>query len=112
MRPIQRLSREGEVAVAKRIEAGREMMLGAIRESPLTPEVILGWRDAFDEGKMLLSDIIDLDATYGSFASAAIWAMAVRCLAISGALSRRHAQPRSGSAPTRSSQSAASSFPK
>jgi RNA polymerase primary sigma factor len=38
MRPIQRLSREGEVAIAKRIEAGREMMLGAIRESPLTSE--------------------------------------------------------------------------
>jgi RNA polymerase primary sigma factor len=67
MRSIQRLSREGEVAVAKRIEAGREMMLGAIRESPLTFDAILGWRDALDEGKMLLRDIIDLDATYGSF---------------------------------------------
>jgi len=67
MRPIQRLSREGEVAIAKRIEAGREMMLGAIRESPLTFDAILGWRDALDEGKMLLRDIIDLDATYGSF---------------------------------------------
>jgi RNA polymerase primary sigma factor len=67
MRPIQRLSREGEVAVAKRIEAGRELMLGAIRESPLTFDAILGWRDALDKGKMLLRDIIDLDATYGSF---------------------------------------------
>jgi RNA polymerase primary sigma factor len=65
MRSIQRLSREGEVAIAKRIEAGREMMLGAIRESPLTFDAILGWRDAFDEGKMLLRDIIDLDATSG-----------------------------------------------
>jgi RNA polymerase primary sigma factor len=61
------LSREGEVALAKRIEAGREMMLGAIRESPLTLDAILGWRDALDQGKMLLRDIIDLDATYGSF---------------------------------------------
>ena len=59
------MSREGEVAIAKRIEAGREMMLGAIRESPLTFDAILGWRDAFNEGKMLLRDIIDLDATYG-----------------------------------------------
>src|SRR6516225_4267068 len=65
MRPIRRLSREGEVAIAKRIEAGREMMLGAIRESPLTFDAILGWRDALDEGKMLLRDIIDLDATSG-----------------------------------------------
>src|SRR6516165_2043230 len=67
MRSIHRLSREGEVGIAKRIEAGREMMLGAIRESPLTFDAILGWRDALDEGKMLLRDVIDLDATYGSF---------------------------------------------
>jgi RNA polymerase primary sigma factor len=53
MRSIHRLSREGEVAIAKRIEAGREMMLGAIRESPLTFDAILGWRDALDEGNML-----------------------------------------------------------
>src|SRR5258708_16220442 len=65
MRSIQLLSREGEVAIAKRIEAGREMMLGAIRESPLTFDAILGWRDALNEGKMLLRDIIDLDAIYG-----------------------------------------------
>jgi len=67
MGSTQRLSREGEVTIAKRIEAGREVMLGAIRESPLTFDAILGWRDALDEGKMLLRDIIDLDATYGSF---------------------------------------------
>jgi RNA polymerase primary sigma factor len=67
MRSTRRLSREGEVAIAKRIEAGGEMMLGAIRESPLTFDAILGWSDALDEGKMLPRDIIDLDATYGSF---------------------------------------------
>src|SRR6516165_716187 len=72
MRSTQRLSREGEVAIAKRIEAGREMMLGAIRESPLTFDAILGWRDALDEGRMLLRDIIDLDATYGSFNRAVV----------------------------------------
>src|SRR6516162_7665634 len=65
MRSIQLLSREGEVATAKRIEAGREIILGAIRESPLTFDAILGWRDALNEGKMLLRDIIDLDAAYG-----------------------------------------------
>src|SRR6202030_2512679 len=64
MRSVQLLSREGEVAIAKRIEAGREMMLGAIRESPLTFDAILGWRDALNEGTILLRDIIDLDATY------------------------------------------------
>jgi len=65
MRSIHRLSREGEVGIAKRIEAGREMMLGAIRESPLTFDAILGWRDALDEGKMLLRDVIDIHATSG-----------------------------------------------
>src|SRR5271169_86486 len=74
MRSIQLLSREGEVATAKRIEAGREMMLGAIRESPLTFDAILGWRDALNEGKMLLRDIIDLDATYdGGFDRAVVF---------------------------------------
>ena len=63
MSSIRRLSREGEVAIAKRIEAGRETMLGAIRESPLTFDAILGWRDGLDQGKMLLRDIIDLNAT-------------------------------------------------
>jgi RNA polymerase primary sigma factor len=65
MRSIQLSSREGEVAIAKRIEARREMMLGAIREGPLTFDAILGWRDALNEAKMLLGDIIDLDASYG-----------------------------------------------
>ena len=74
MRSIQLLSREGEVAIAKRIEAGREIMLGAIRESPLTFDAILGWRDALNEGKMLLRDIIDLDATHaGGFDRAVVF---------------------------------------
>src|SRR5215470_999944 len=65
MRSIRLLSREGEIAIAKRIEAGREMVLGAIRESPLTFDAILGWRDSLKEGTMVLRDIIDLDTTYG-----------------------------------------------
>src|SRR6266567_4296872 len=66
MGSVELLSREGEIAIAKRIEAGREMMIGGICESPLTIRAIIGWRDALNEGKMLLRDIIDLDATYGS----------------------------------------------
>ena len=76
MRSVQLLSREGEVAIAKRIEAGREMMLGATRESPLTFDAILVWRDALNEGRMLLRDIIDLDATYdGGFDRAVVFAL-------------------------------------
>ena len=65
MGSVELLSREGEIAIAKRIEAGRDMMIGGICESPLTMRAMIGWRDALDEGKMLLRDIIDLDATYG-----------------------------------------------
>src|SRR5438477_11256877 len=66
MGSVELLSRAGEIAIAKRIEAGREMMIGGICENPLTIRAIIGWRDALNEGKMLLRDIIDLDATYGS----------------------------------------------
>jgi len=65
MGSVELLSREGEIAIAKRIEAGREMMIGAICESPLTIRAIIDWHDSLLEGKMLLRDIIDLDATYG-----------------------------------------------
>src|SRR5438132_7604953 len=66
MGSVELLSREGEIAIAKRIEAGREMMVGGICENPLTIRAIIGWRDALNEETMLLRDIIDLDATYGS----------------------------------------------
>jgi len=66
MGSVELLSREGEIAIAKRIEAGREMMIGGICESPLTMKAIIGWRDALNEGKVLLRDVVDLDATYGS----------------------------------------------
>ncbi len=64
MGSVELLSREGEIAIAKRIEAGREMMIGGICESPLTIRALLQWHDALLEGRMLLRDIIDLDATY------------------------------------------------
>jgi RNA polymerase primary sigma factor len=65
MGTVELLSREGEIAIAKRIEAGREMMISGICDSPLTIQAILAWHDALAEGKMLLRDIIDLEATYG-----------------------------------------------
>ncbi len=65
MGSVELLSREGEIAIAKRIEAGREKMIGGICESPLTIKALLFWRESLIEGRILLRDIIDLDATYG-----------------------------------------------
>jgi RNA polymerase primary sigma factor len=65
MGQVELLSREGEIAIAKRIEAGREMMIGGICESPLTIRAILDWHQALLEDRMVLREIIDLDATYG-----------------------------------------------
>jgi len=65
MGSVELLSRKGEIAIAKRIEAGRKKMIGAICESPLTIRAFVHWYDALAEGRMLLRDIIDLDATYG-----------------------------------------------
>jgi len=65
MGSIELLSRQGEIEIAKRIEAGRETMIGGICESPLTIRAIVTWRDELKDGKRLLRDIIDLEATYG-----------------------------------------------
>jgi len=64
MGSVELLSREGEIAIAKRIEAGREKMIGGICESPLTIQALLSWRAALRDGEILLRDIIDLNATY------------------------------------------------
>ena len=64
MGSVELLSREGEIAIAKRIEAGREAMIAGLCESPLTFQAIIIWRDELNEGKVFLRDIIDLDATY------------------------------------------------
>ena len=58
------MSREGEIAIAKRIEAGREAMIAGLCESPLTFQAIIIWREELEAGKVLLRDIIDLEATY------------------------------------------------
>src|SRR6266571_1254842 len=61
---VDLLSREGEIAIAKRIEAGRETMIAGLCESPLTFQAIIIWRDELNEGKILLRDIIDLEASH------------------------------------------------
>jgi RNA polymerase primary sigma factor len=64
MGSVALLSRAGEIAIAKRIEAGREAMIAGLCESPLTFQAIIIWRDELNEGKVFLRDIIDLEATY------------------------------------------------
>src|ERR1700741_2294231 len=64
MGTVELLSREGEIAIAKRIAAGREAMIAGLCESPLTFQAIIIWRDELNEGKIFLRDIIDLEATY------------------------------------------------
>ena len=64
MGSVELLSREGEIAIAKRIESGRKAMIAGLCESPLTFQAIIIWRDELNEGKVFLRDIIDLEATY------------------------------------------------
>ncbi len=63
MGSVELLSREGEIAIAKRIEAGRNQMINGLCESPLTFQAILRWHEAIKSGRMLLRDVIDLEAT-------------------------------------------------
>ncbi|WP_443643978.1 RNA polymerase sigma factor RpoD [Candidatus Levibacter sp. Uisw_134_01] len=64
MGTVELLSREGEISIAKRIEAGKELMIGGVYESPLAMRAFLKWRDEIDDGTMLLRDVIDLETTY------------------------------------------------
>jgi RNA polymerase primary sigma factor len=77
MGSVELLSREGEIAIAKRFEAGREAMIAGLCESPLTFQAIIIWRDELNEGKVLLRDIIDLDATYAGPDAKAVPAPAI-----------------------------------
>jgi RNA polymerase primary sigma factor len=72
MGSVELLSREGEIAIAKRIEAGRDMMINGLCESPLTFAAIISWHDQLKAGRMLLRDIIDLEATDGAAAGDAV----------------------------------------
>src|SRR2546423_9678637 len=62
MGAVELLSREGEIAIAKRIEAGRDIMIWGLCESPITFNAIIGWANALNEGRMQLREIIDLEA--------------------------------------------------
>ncbi len=64
MGTVELLSREGEIAIAKRIEAGKELMIGGLYESPIAMKQILQWRDNVDNGLLMLRDVIDLEMTY------------------------------------------------
>jgi len=70
MGSVELLSREGEIAIAKRIEAGRDMMINGLCESPLTFRAIITWHEQLKAGRMLLRDIVDLEATDGAGAPA------------------------------------------
>src|SRR5712672_1671214 len=76
MGSVELLSREGEIAIAKRIEAGREAMIAGLCESPLTFQAIIIWRDELNDGKVFLRDIIDLEATYAGPDAKSVPAMA------------------------------------
>src|SRR5467141_3503206 len=76
MGSMELLSREGEIAIAKRIEAGREAMIAGLCESPLTFQAIIIWRDDLNDGKVFLRDIIDLEATYAGPDAKSVPAMA------------------------------------
>jgi RNA polymerase primary sigma factor len=71
MGSVELLSREGEIAIAKRIEAGREKMIGAICESPLTIRAMIQWRDDLAENRVLLREIVDIEATQGGSGASA-----------------------------------------
>src|ERR1700678_1159050 len=76
MGSVELLSREGEIAIAKRIEAGREAMIAGLCESPLTFQAIIIWRDELNDGKVFLRDIIDLEATYAGLDAKNVAALA------------------------------------
>jgi RNA polymerase primary sigma factor len=72
MGSVELLSREGEIAIAKRIEAGRDTMIRGLCESALTFEAIMVWRDELGSGRILLREVIDLEQTYGGLGGATI----------------------------------------
>ena len=71
MGSVELLSREGEIAIAKRIEAGRDTMIRGLCESALTFEAIMVWREELEGGRILLREVIDLEQTYGGMTAAA-----------------------------------------
>tara|TARA_B100000700_G_scaffold331331_1_gene463216 strand:- start:2470 stop:4359 length:1890 start_codon:yes stop_codon:yes gene_type:complete len=68
---VELLSREGEIAIAKRIEAGKDLMINALTQSPLIAKKMFEWKDQLEKGELLIRDIIDIDSTYEDFESSA-----------------------------------------
>ncbi len=66
---VELLSREGEIAIAKRIEAGKDLMINALTQSPLVAKKMFEWKDQLEKGELLIRDIIDIDSTYEDFES-------------------------------------------
>ena len=66
---VELLSREGEIAIAKRIEAGKDVMLNALTQSPIIGKKIFEWKDQIESQQLLVRDIIDIDSTYEDFES-------------------------------------------
>jgi RNA polymerase primary sigma factor len=96
MGSLELLSRKGEIAIAKRIEAGCEAMIASLCESPLTFQAIIIWRDELNDGKVFLRDIIDLEATYAGPDAKGVPAIAAGGGAAADATA---SQPRQTSAP-------------
>ena len=71
MGAVELLSREGEIAIAKRIEAGREMVIGALWGSPLTLRALGAWSEKMERGEMLLREALDLEATFAAISARA-----------------------------------------
>ena len=61
------LSREGEIAIAKRIEAGKDVMINALTQSPIIGKKIFEWKESIENQQLLVRDIIDIDSTYEDF---------------------------------------------
>ena len=66
---VELLSREGEIAIAKRIEAGKDVMINALTQSPLVAKKIFEWKTQLEKGELLIRDIVDIDSTYEDFES-------------------------------------------
>ena len=66
---VELLSREGEIAIAKRIEAGKDVMINALTQSPLIGKKIFEWKEQIENQQLLVRDIIDIDSTYEDFES-------------------------------------------
>ena len=64
---VELLSREGEIAIAKRIEAGKDVMINALTQSPLVAKKIYEWKEKLEKNELLVRDIIDIDSTYEDF---------------------------------------------